>query len=75
MENNDKSLNGIVLNGRFYRALPGQLKDIFNEDVNGVLRYTKVETIIDARTDKHTEFVHNYRFRFSQSITDKINGK
>ena len=74
METNDKPLNGIIIDGKVYKAMPGQLKDIFQIGVDGVLHYTKSTITIDARTGKHREYVHNYRFRFSQPLTDKING-
>lgn len=67
-----EKINGIVYHGKFYRALPGQIADIFEEQVNGVLRYTKISThMVDG---KLVEDVRRCRFRYSPSLTERLKG-
>lgn len=65
-----EKVNGIVFNGRFYRALPMHIADLFEEMVNGRLRYTKVTfRMVDG---KMVEDVKRYIFRFSPELTDLL---
>ncbi len=66
-----EKINGIVYHGKFYRALPGHIADIFEEQVNGVLRYTQISTrMVDG---KLVEDVRRYRYRYSPSLTERLN--
>lgn len=64
-------INGIVYRGKFYRALPMHIADLFEEMVNGYLRYTKVTSRIED--GKLVEDIKRYRFRYSPELTNKIN--
>lgn len=66
-----ENINGIVYHGKFYRALPMHIADIFEEQVNGVLRYTQISIrMVDG---KLVEDVRRYRFRYSPSLTERLN--
>ena len=60
-------INGIVYRGKFYRALPMHIADLFEEMVNGYLRYTKVTYRIED--GKLVEDIKRYRFRYSPELT------
>lgn len=68
MENNDKPLNGIVRDNKFYEAVEDKTASCLN-----------CHLIDDRGQCDFKEFCfelgRNNIFRFSQSITDKINGK
>lgn len=74
MENNDKPLNGICIDGRFYESVQPQTE--ISDECSGCALYQ----ICDNRLrgywycERFPQFEGNI-FRFSQSITDKINGK
>ena len=68
MENNDKPLNGIVLNGKYYEMV---------KDDCTVTKCERCDLADEDDCSRATCYFHgsDYHYRFSQSITDKINGK
>lgn len=66
-----EKINGIVYHGKFYRAMPGHIADIFELQVNGVLRYIRVST--HMVNGKLVEDVRRYRFRYSPELTERLN--
>ncbi len=88
MRENDKPLNGLVLNGKFYEAvdLTAEEVDAITESGHGLcnescdfqdycMGFTKdrCRLVCDKIPFPHTECYTV--FRFSQSVTDKINKK
>ena len=70
METNDRPLNGIYLNGKFYEAI----------ECNNCMNYCGVCDLSKECDSENFPCAWNLTndrsyFRFSQSITDKINGK
>lgn len=66
-----EKINGIVYHGKFYRALPLHISDLFEEMTNGRLRYTKVTYRVED--GKLVEDVKRYIFRYSPSLTERLN--
>lgn len=63
-------INGIVYRGKFYRALPIHIADLFEEMVNGCLRYTKVSYRMED--GELGVDIKRYRFR-SPELTERLN--
>ena len=51
--------------------MPGHIADIFELQVNGVLRYIRVST--HMVNGKLVEDVRRYRFRYSPELTERLN--
>lgn len=64
-------INGIVYRGKFYRALPMHIADLFEEMVNGCLRYTKVSYRMED--GELAVDIKRYRFRYSPELTERLN--
>lgn len=66
-----EKINGIVYHGKFYRALPLHMADLFEEMTNGRLRYTKVTYRVED--GKLVEDFKRYIFRYSPELTERLN--
>ena len=77
METNDRPINGIVLNGKMYEAVPktenGCADCCFHDNCRRVMADLCLSVAIRLSGTCQYNLVEPIIFRFSQSITDKIN--